>query len=202
MNDVKHQHMDGKHSEATLDDHTEGVPAYAYNDGGEPVQHAGQGLARTLKPRHVAMISIGGVIGTGLFLGTANALRNGGPLGLLLGYGVMGTICYAVMCCLGEMVSFLPVPGGHIKLAGRFVDPALAFTMGWNYWYNWVVVLPAELSAAAILIDFWNHDKGLNGIWIAMCLVLVVVINMFGARAYGEAEFWFASVKVITIVCT
>ncbi|KAG2188409.1 hypothetical protein INT44_001162 [Umbelopsis vinacea] len=156
-------------------------------------------LQRQLKNRHIAMISIGGVIGTGLFLGTANALMHGGPAGLLLGYAVMGTICFAVMNCLGEMVSYLPVPGGHIKLAERFVDPALGFAMGWNYWYNWVIVLPAELSAAAVLINYWNQTIN-NAAWITICLAIVVAINFMGARAYGEAEFWFASIKVLTII--
>jgi len=158
----------------------------------------GNHLSRQLKNRHIAMISIGGVIGTGLFLGTANALRHGGPLGLLLGYLIMGTICYSVMISLGEMITFLPIPGGHIKLAERFVDPAFSFTMGWNYWYNWSIVLPAELSAAAILIGFWN-DKINPAAWISICLVVVFTINMLGAGAYGEAEFWFASIKVLTI---
>lgn len=110
-------------------------------------------------------------------MGTATALANGGPLGLLLGYTIMGTICYSVMvsvaCAytsyfrsanpcplsqisLGEMVAYLPIPGGHIKLAERFVDPALSFTMGWNYWYNWTIILPGELSAAAVLVNFWT----------------------------------------------
>jgi hypothetical protein len=75
------------------------------------------GLKRGLKSRHIAMISIGGVIGTGLFLGTANSLKNGGPLGLLLGYATVGSICYAVMVSLGEVVAFLPVPGGHIRVS-------------------------------------------------------------------------------------
>ncbi|KAF4623545.1 hypothetical protein D9613_001967 [Agrocybe pediades] len=155
-------------------------------------------LVRQLKNRHVAMISIGGVIGTGLFLGTASALRNGGPVGLLLGYLFMGTICYSVMISLGEMVAYLPIPGGHIKLAERFVDPAFSFTMGWNYWYNWVIVLPAELSAASVLIGFWNKDIN-PAVWVTICMVVVIVINMLGAGAYGEAEFVFASIKVITI---
>ena len=73
--------------------------------------------------------SIGGVIGTGLFLGTAGSLENGGPVGLLLGYSVVGTITYCVMISLGEMIAYLPIPGGHIALAERFVDPAFAFTM-------------------------------------------------------------------------
>lgn len=73
--------------------------------------------------------SIGGVIGTGLFLGTATSLQNGGPIGLLLGYGVMGTVVYCVMISLGEMIAYLPIPGGHIALAERFVDPGWAFAM-------------------------------------------------------------------------
>ncbi|WVQ96798.1 hypothetical protein IAU59_003905 [Kwoniella sp. CBS 9459] len=157
-----------------------------------------EGLKRSLKSRHLAMISIGGVIGTGLFLGTGSALAHGGPLGLFLGYALMGSICYCVMICLGEMISFLPIPGGHIKLAERFVDPALSFTMGWNYWYNWVIILPAELSAAAVLINLWNKTLN-NALWISICLIVVVVINLFGAGVYGECEFWFASIKVLTI---
>ena len=79
------------------------------------------------------MISIGGVIGTGLFLGTANGLRHGGPLGLLLGYATMGSITFSIMVCLGEMIAHLPIPGGHISLAQRFVNPGFSVTMGWNY---------------------------------------------------------------------
>ncbi|KAF8807642.1 amino acid permease [Phlegmacium glaucopus] len=155
-------------------------------------------LVRQLKNRHVAMISIGGVIGTGLFLGTATALKNGGPIGLLLGYITMGTICYSVMVSLGEMIAFLPIPGGHIALAERFVDPAFSFAMGWNYWYNWVIVLPAELSAASVLIGFWNKEIS-PAVWIVICIIVVIAINLMGAGVYGEAEFIFASIKVITI---
>ncbi|KAK7465744.1 hypothetical protein VKT23_005716 [Stygiomarasmius scandens] len=71
--------------------------------------------------------------------------------------------------------------------------------MGWNYWYNWTIILPAELSAAAILINFWNRDTSLNPAWITICMVVVIVINFMGAGIYGEAEFIFASIKVITI---
>ncbi|KAG2117799.1 amino acid permease [Suillus discolor] len=160
-----------------------------------PARHT---LQRKLKNRHVAMISIGGVIGTGLFVGTANSLRNGGPIGLLLGYIVMGSIVYCVMITLGEMVAYLPIPGGHIKLAERFVDPAFSFAMGWNYWYNWTIVSPAEISAAALLINYWDKTTN-DSVWVVICLVVVLTINMLGAGAYGEAEFIFASIKVITI---
>ncbi|KAI9567934.1 amino acid permease [Boletus coccyginus] len=155
-------------------------------------------LHRKLKNRHVAMISIGGVIGTGLFLGSATSLMNGGPLGILLGYLFIGTICFATMLSLGEMVAFLPLPGGFIKLAERFVDPAFAFATGWNYWYQWTVTLPTELAAAAAVISFWDTTTS-SAVWISVFLVVAIGINALGVGAYGEAEFWFSSIKVITI---
>ncbi|KAG1770640.1 amino acid permease [Suillus occidentalis] len=148
-------------------------------------------LQRRLKGRHVAMISIGGVIGTGLFLGTATALMEGGPVGLLLGYTFMGTMCYCVMISVGEMISLLPIPGGHIRFAERFVDPAFSFAMGWNCWYCWT------LSAAATLIDYCNPGVN-NAAWITVCLVVAVGINLFGIGTYGEMEFIFASINVVT----
>jgi len=156
-------------------------------------------LQRGLKNRHAQMISIGGVIGTGLFLGTARSLAAGGPLGLLLGYLIVSSACVSVMLCLGELTTLLPVPGGQVTLAGRFVDPAMAFAMGWNYWYSWVITLPAELSAAAVLINYWD-SKINNAAWITITGVVVIVINFLGTRAFGECEFWFASIKVLTII--
>lgn len=82
---------------------------------------------------------------------------------------------------LGEMIAFLPIAGGHIKLAERFVDGAFSFTMGWCYWYNWVILLPAELSAASVLVNFWDKDTKLNALWIVICIIVVVVINFLGA---------------------
>ncbi|KAF8313225.1 hypothetical protein DL93DRAFT_2081309 [Clavulina sp. PMI_390] len=98
------------------------------------------------------------------------------------------------------MVSFLPIPGGHIKLAERFVNPAMSFAMGWNYWYHGVIAVPNEISAAAVLINYWiSASRVNNAAWITICLVVVIGINVMGARAYGEAEFWFAGIKVLTI---
>ncbi|KAF8922361.1 amino acid permease [Mucidula mucida] len=185
----KHPHtVDSKQADSTDVESANEFPAAELHGAGT--------LKRQLKNRHIAMIRC--VIGTGLFLGTATSLRNAGPIGLLLGYITLGTICWSVMVSLGEMVAYLPIPGGHIKLAERFVDPALSFTMGWNYWYNWVIILPAELSASAVLINYWNKSVN-NAVWISICMVVVIVINMFGAGVYGEAEFIFASIKVITI---
>ncbi|THG96600.1 hypothetical protein EW026_g5266 [Hermanssonia centrifuga] len=187
-------------SEAKLDSREkiqENVESYTDSELNVPVSgHAT--LHRTMKNRHIAMISIGGVIGTGLFLGTANSLAVGGPVGLLLGYSIVGTVCYSVMVSLGEMIAYLPLPGGHITMAERFVDPAWSFTLGWNYWYNWTITLPTELSAAAVLINYWNHTVN-DAAWITIFLFIAVAINTLGARAYGETEFAFASIKVITI---
>ncbi|KAF8583563.1 hypothetical protein K439DRAFT_1505471 [Ramaria rubella] len=127
------------------------------------------------------MISIGGVIGTGLFLGTASSLASG--------YTIVSSVC----------IGSDPVAGGQVTLSGWFVDPALAFAMGWNYWYSYVVLLPTELSAAAVLINFWNKSIN-NTAWISICLVVVATINFLGTQSFGECEFWFASIKVLTIV--
>ncbi|KAK6382993.1 hypothetical protein LTS17_003663 [Exophiala oligosperma] len=94
-------------------------------------------LNRQLKPRHMQMIAIGGVIGTGLFLGTGGNLANGGPAGLLIAYCLMASLLFSVMVALGEMVSKFPIPGGQFALAGRFVAPELGFAMGWLYWYKY-----------------------------------------------------------------
>ncbi|KAF9036416.1 amino acid permease [Hymenopellis radicata] len=182
LSNEKHSHTtDSKQVDSTDVESASEVPR------SEPL--AAGTLQRQLKNR---------VIGTGLFLGTATSLRNGGPIGLLLGYMTVGTICWSVMVSLGEMVAYLPIPGGHIKLAERFVDPALSFTMGWNYWYNWVIILPAELSASAVIINYWNKSVN-NAAWISICMFVVIVINLGGAGMYGECEFVFASIKVITI---
>ena len=158
-----------------------------------------ESLTRDLKPYHIALISIGGVIGTGLFLGTANALQRGGPAGLFLAYVFMGFICIALMLSLGEFASYLPVPGGHITLSGRFVGPQMSFAMGWTYWFNWIVTAGAEISACAVLVSFWN-DKINPAVWISIFLAVVIGINLLGTRAYGETESVFASIKVVTII--
>ncbi|KAI8992910.1 amino acid permease [Trametes punicea] len=152
-----------------------------------------------MKDRHIAMISqLQGVIGTGIFLGTATALQKGGPVGMLLAYTLVGSLCYTVSISLGEMAAFLPIPGGHLTFAERFVDPAWSFAMGWLYCYCWTVILPAEISAASVVINYWNKSVN-DAAWVTLCLAVVVIINAFGAGAYGEAEFIFCSVKVITI---
>ncbi|KAJ5904431.1 hypothetical protein N7504_006814 [Penicillium tannophilum] len=168
------------------------------------------GLQRKLKPRHLQMIAVGGVIGTGLFVGTGSDLENGGPAGLLLGYCIMASLLYSVMIALGEMSSQFPIAGGQFALAGRFNSPELGFAMGVLFWFNYIVVLPAEISAAAVLISYWTPagetdstcTTGIcnNAMWVGLMLIVVYLINCLGTRVYGETEFFFCSIKVITIL--
>lgn len=114
------------------------------------------------------------------------------------------------MIALGEMVSQFPIPGGQFALASRFVSPELGFAMGWLYWYNYIIVLPAELSAAAVLVSYWTPagvedstcTAGIcnNAMWVGLMLIVVYAVNFAGTKVYGEMEFWFCSIKVITIV--
>ncbi|PWN48846.1 amino acid permease [Violaceomyces palustris] len=187
------RNQDDAGSEVMNQEYGEG-PSFSDHPSG-----ATEGLHRGLKARHMAMISIGSVVGTGIFLGSATSLSQGGPASLFLGYLCMGSLCISVMLSLGEMCSYLPLPGGHIKLAERFVDPSLSFALGWNYWYNWIVTCPAELSACAILISFWNKTVS-PAVWISIVMIVVIAINLLGSRGYGEAEFWFSSIKVLTIM--
>ncbi|SPO39016.1 probable general amino acid permease [Pseudozyma flocculosa] len=160
----------------------------------------GTGLRRELKPRHLIFISIGACIGTGIFLGVGSSLQNGGPLGLFLGFSLIASVVVCVMFMVSELVTFLPVSGGHIRLAGRFVDPALSAAMGWSYLICWTLILAAELSAAAVLISYWLPASQVNqAVWIAVGSLVVLAVNAFGTGIFGEMEFIFASIKVITL---
>ncbi|KAH9817185.1 amino acid permease/ SLC12A domain-containing protein [Melampsora americana] len=162
--------------------------------------HQGEGnVKRNLKQRHISMIAIGGTIGTGLFLGSGEALSNGGPVGLILGYAIMGVIVYSMMVALGEMVTMFPVSGAFTHYAKRFVDPALGFAVGFNYWYSFGITLPTEITAAAIVVQYWTSSVNV-AVWITIFLITICAINFFGVRWYGEAEFWFSAIKVIAIV--
>ena len=157
-----------------------------------------EGLKRSLKARHLNMIAIGGAIGTGLFVASGASISTAGPGGALVAYGLIGIMVYFLMTSLGEMATFMPVSGSFETYATRFVDPALGFALGWNYWYNWAITVACELVAGAIVMKFWFPDTP-GIIWSALFLVILFTLNMISARMYGEAEFWFAGIKVATI---
>ncbi|KAF1962148.1 hypothetical protein CC80DRAFT_462055 [Byssothecium circinans] len=157
-------------------------------------------VARGLKSRHIQFIALGGTIGTGLFLGIGSAFAQAGPVSVLLGYTVTGVGIFGMMQCLGEMATWLPLPGAIPQYAARYVDPALGFAVGWNNWYQCSITLCAEISAAAVLVNFWDTENKINSaVWISIIIVLIVVLNIFAVSIYGEAEFIFAAIKIITI---
>ncbi|KKY17138.1 putative amino-acid permease inda1 [Diplodia seriata] len=154
---------------------------------------------RGLKSRHIQFIALGGTIGTGLFLGIGKAFATSGPLSVLLGYSFTGLAVFGMMQCLGEMTTWLPLPGAIPQYCARYVDPAMGFAVGYNSWYQSAITLCAEISAAAVVIGYWN-DEITQGAWITLIIVLVICLNIFAVAIYGEAEFVFASIKIITIV--
>lgn len=158
-------------------------------------------LHRGLKARQISMIALGGAVGTGLIIGSGTALRRGGPLGMLLGYSFVGFICYLVMCALGEMAAYLPHKKGFSGYASRFVDPALGFALGWNYLFKYLIVTPNNLSAAGIVIRYWDTQAKVHiAVWMTIFILLVFLINLLGIRFFGELEFWMSSIKVLALI--
>lgn len=156
-------------------------------------------LKRGLHSRHLTMISIGGAIGTGLFVASGETISTAGPGGALLAYAIIGIMVYMLMQSLGEMATYLPVAGSFGEYGARFVSPSFGFAIGWNYWFNWAITVAAELAASALVMKFWFPDTP-GWIWSGIFLVILVSFNILSARAYGESEFWFALIKVVTVV--
>ncbi|KAJ7663792.1 general amino acid permease 1 [Mycena polygramma] len=157
-------------------------------------------VQRRLKQRHVQMIAIAGTIGTGLFLGSGNALQVAGPLGALIAYALVGTVAYSSLCCIAEMTTWAPISGTFPHYASRWVDPAFGFAVGWNYFYANAVSVPVEISAAVMLMTFWDPNTGHAALYTAIVTILVCAINIFGVRYFGESEFIFSIVKLILII--
>jgi arginine/ornithine permease len=157
------------------------------------------GLNRDLKSRHLMMISIGGTIGTGLFLGSGQTLSQAGPLGSVLAYLTGGIIMYMVLLCLGELTAAMPVSGSFQSYASRFISPGAGFTTGWLYWVNWAICIAADFTAAGIIMNNWFPQMA-TWMWCGIFAIMLALLNIVSVKAYGEAEFWFASIKVTAIL--
>jgi len=158
-----------------------------------------QELTRAINARQLSMIAIGGAIGTGLFLASGSAISQAGPGGALLGYALMGLAVYCMMQSLGEMATQLPIRGSFEAYAERFVDPSLAFAVGWNYWLSWTITLAAELVAGALIVKFWFPHTN-TSLWAMGFFAVLMGLNWLSVKAYAEAEYWFASIKVATVI--
>ncbi|CAL5865873.1 uncharacterized protein PFLUO_LOCUS79 [Penicillium psychrofluorescens] len=156
-------------------------------------------LQRKLKSRHLQMIAIGGTIGTGLFIGSGEAISHAGPVGGLIAYMFIGSIVFSVMTSLGEIATYIPIPGAFTAYASRFVDPSLGFAMGWIYWFSWAITFALELTATGLIINYWDHSIPIE-IFIAVFWVIIFAFNLLPVNFYGELEFWLSSIKVLTVV--
>ncbi|QRG39641.1 hypothetical protein FDK38_004090 [Candidozyma auris] len=156
-------------------------------------------LSRSLKSRHLQMIAIGGAIGTGLFIGSGKVLANGGPASVLIAYALIGVMIFCMVHALGELAICFPVSGAFVTYNVRFVDPSWGFAMAWNYAMQWLVILPLELVAAAITIQYWD-EKTNPAAYCAAFYFLIIMINLFGVKGYGEAEFIFSFLKILAVI--
>ncbi|NWQ43024.1 amino acid permease [Bacillus sp. EB106-08-02-XG196] len=180
----------------------EAIKSYTNNEKNQNNQNDNRSkeqIKRNLKARHLTMIAIGGSIGTGLFLATGASIQTAGPGGALIAYGAIGIMVYFLMTSLGEMATLMPVSGSFSTYANRFVDPAFGFALGWNYWFNWAVTLAVEIVASAIIMKFWFPDVP-SILWSALFLGLIFLLNALSVKSYGESEYWFALIKVVTII--
>src|SRR5215216_4406491 len=155
------------------------------------------GLQAGLKRCHVTMIALGGVIGAGLFVGSGAVINQTGPAAVL-SYLLAGILVVLVMRMLGEMAVANPSTGSFADYARFSLGNWAGFTTGWLYWWFWVIVLAVEAVAGAEILQRWFDIP----IWVTslVLMVLLTITNLFSVRAYGEFEFWFASIKVAAII--
>ncbi|MFK0093374.1 amino acid permease [Pseudomonas sp. NPDC090592] len=159
--------------------------------------HSGE-LKRGLKNRHIQLIALGGAIGTGLFLGSAGVMKSAGP-SMILGYAICGFIAFMIMRQLGEMIVEEPVAGSFSHFAHTYWGGFAGFLSGWNCWVLYILVGMSELSAVGKYVHYWWPEIP-TWVTAAAFFVLINAINLMNVKFFGEAEFWFAIIKVVAIV--
>jgi L-asparagine transporter-like permease len=154
-------------------------------------------LSRALRPRHVFMITIGGIIGAGLFVGSSVAISAAGPA-VIISYVLTGLLIFLIMRMLGEMAVGMPAVRSFTEFARAGLGNWAGFSVGWLYWYFWVVVVPVEAIAGATILRDWFPLP----VWQigGVLMALMTAVNLMSARSFGEFEFWFASIKVGAII--
>lgn len=156
-------------------------------------------LQRKMTSRHLLMISLGGVIGTGLFLSSGYTIHQAGPVGTIIAYLIGAVIVYLVMLCLGELAVAMPVTGSFHTYATKYIGPGTGFTVAWLYWLTWTVALGSEFTAAGLIMKNWFPHTSV-WLWSAFFIVLIFCLNAFSVRFFAESEFLFSSIKVIAII--
>lgn len=181
-------------------DRPAGSEGHDGSDGpGGPEGRGGSGgeLRAGLKNRHLSMIAIGGVIGAGLFVGSGAGIAAAGPA-ILVSYALVGTMVVLVMRMLGEMAAARPSSGSFSAYADQALGRWAGFSIGWLYWFFWVVVLAVEATAGAAILESWVPAVPQWG-WALIVMVVLTATNLISVGSYGEFEFWFAGIKVVAI---
>lgn len=160
----------------------------------DKIEKLGEGLSN----RHITMISIGGVIGAGLFVGSSAAIAKAGPAAVLA-YIITSILVFLVMRMLGEMAVVQPDTGSFSTYARKAIGPWAGFTIGWLYWWFWVLVIPIEAIAGAEILHAWFPEVS-SGIFAFAFIILLSLANFFSTKSFGEFEFWFSLIKVVAIV--
>jgi L-asparagine permease len=163
-----------------------------------------KGYHKSLKPRQIQMIAIGGAIGTGLFLGAGGRLNAAGP-SLVIAYAVCGFFAFLILRALGELVPHRPSSGSFVSYAREFFGEKAAFISGWFYWINWATTTIVDITAAALYMNFFGHYIPWMGAvpqwaWALIALIVVLCLNLVSVKVFGEMEFWFAIIKVAALV--
>ncbi|MBK3534299.1 amino acid permease [Streptomyces rubiginosohelvolus] len=167
-------------------------------DPGEPDRpDSSGGLQAGLKNRHLSMIAIGGVIGAGLFVGSSAGIAAAGPA-ILISYAMVGLMVVLVMRMLGEMAAARPSSGSFSAYADQALGRWAGFSIGWLYWFFWVVVLAVEATAGAAILENWIPGVP-QWAWALIVMVVLTATNLVSVGSYGEFEFWFAGIKVVAI---
>lgn len=145
------------------------------------------------------MIAIGGSIGTGLFVASGVTIAQAGPGGALISYLFIGIMVYFLMTSLGELAAYIPTSGSFSTYGAKYVEEGFGFALGWNYWYNWAITIAVDLVAAQLVMGYWLPDID-PWIWSAIFLALLFLINVISTKNFGEMEFWFSLIKVVTVI--
>ncbi len=155
-------------------------------------------LVRGLKNRHLQLIALGGIIGSGYFLGTGYVISKAGPASVL-SYLLGGMIVFAVMLCLGELAVAVPVGSSFVTYAKEYISPAWACGVGWCYWMTWVTYVPSEMIAGGIIMN--GYFPAISTMWWAVFFgLMITVINLSCVKTFGELEFWLALIKVVALL--
>jgi len=158
-----------------------------------------QQFKRTMKARHLVMLSLGGVIGTGLFFNTGYIISTTGAAGTLLAYLIGALVVWLVMLSLGELSVAMPETGAFHVYASRYLSPATGYTVAWLYWLTWTVALGSSLTAAGFCMQYWFPQSPV-WLWCLLFCALIFLLNVVSTRFFAEGEFWFSVIKVITIL--